>query len=102
MSDVGTVKAGTILFKNSIMLSPEVKDLFPQTKGLEGDKLYNNEKFKELATDVITHITNSIMSLENPVKLKDQLHKLGKTLSTKGISSNSFEVLGNALIATIK
>jgi len=102
MKEVGTLNAGTMLFKNVFMLAPETKQLFPKFRHLKDDLLLSNESFKNQAKLSISALSNAIMSFDDPPKLKRMLMDLGRIYESKGVSLATLSIVGNALMATIE
>lgn len=102
MRDLGTAKAGTMLYYNLFMLAPSTKNLFPKFKDLSNEQLISNESFQKQAKLAITAVTNAIMSLHDTTKLKGMLSNLGKLYKSKGVSLETLPLVGNALMATLE
>lgn len=97
--DLKLVKAGVLLFKNLFLLSPETLQLFPFK---DEEELYDSPKIKSHSAKVIGLFRFAVAGLADLERLRPTLQEMGKRHAGYGVKPRHYEVLGEALINTLK
>jgi len=96
--------AGIILFKKIFEIAPEAKALFKFTEGYDiaSEDFYASDGLKNHSTKVIRTVDAAVGLLNSDLdKLIEVLQGLGKSHKGYGVIPAHYEVVGQALIATL-
>jgi hemoglobin-like flavoprotein len=94
--------AGVILFRHIFTIAPEAKGLFSFAKGKQSDEdLYNNLYLKKHGANVVMTVNTAVEGLTDLDALVPVLKGLGKRHVGYGVLPPHYDVVGQALIATL-
>mmetsp|Transcript_11344 Transcript_11344/g.17009 ORF Transcript_11344/g.17009 Transcript_11344/m.17009 type:complete len:153 (+) Transcript_11344:22-480(+) len=94
--------AGVLLFRNIFSIAPEAKGLFKFVADIEGEDIYINEDLIRHAKSVVSAVNKAVEMLgEDLDPLVTMLKALGKKHVKYGVVAAHYDVVGQALLATL-
>eukprot|EP00413_Alexandrium_margalefii_P028944 CAMPEP_0204576194 /NCGR_PEP_ID=MMETSP0661-20131031/41633_1 /ASSEMBLY_ACC=CAM_ASM_000606 /TAXON_ID=109239 /ORGANISM="Alexandrium margalefi, Strain AMGDE01CS-322" /LENGTH=360 /DNA_ID=CAMNT_0051584917 /DNA_START=54 /DNA_END=1136 /DNA_ORIENTATION=+ len=95
----GAEAVGVALFRHIFAIAPGALQLFP----FRDDKdVFASERFKAHAARVVTAVDLAVSSLDTPEELAVMLQGLGQRHVGYGVLAPHYDVVGQALIATLR
>lgn len=98
---LGVEKVGVLLFKCIFELAPEAKQLFSFPEDDDSD-LFESEKLIRHATKVVGTVSVAVVGLTDLDQLVPVLQDLGRRHVQYGVKAPHYDIVGKALINTLK
>lgn len=99
---VGLLNAGIELFKKIFKIAPSTQQMFRKFHDVPFEELPENEHFRHHALQVTETIALGVSSLDDMEGLICVLKELGAAHSSHGLNDEYFDVVGQALLATLE
>ena len=100
--EMGETPLGVLLFRTLFTQAPFALKLFEDLRDIPPSELYDNAKFKDHATGVISTLNAGVQILDKPAALKPFLNSLGKRHVEYGVVPAHYDALKAALFETLR